>query len=99
MVFRDHELESKRFNGSYIRIDSHAEYLGFLAAIDREHAVRRHTVQWLMKVKVIVELLILLWVVFRFAADELARLAIHLPNPLTQLWIFAKLLRQNVPGP
>ena len=97
MVLGNHQLESQRFHRSYIRIDSHAEYLGLLATIDRQHAVRRHTMQRLVEVEVIVELLILLRVVFRLRADELARLAIDLANSLPQFGIFAELLGQNVP--
>src|ERR1700755_1424628 len=64
MVLGNHQLESERLNGRKISIDSHTEYLGLLAAINREHTMRRHTMQRLVKVEIIVKLLILLRVVF-----------------------------------
>ena len=54
-----------------IGFDLHPQHLRPLAAIDRQHAVRRNAVQRLAKIQVIVKLLVLLLVVLVFALTSL----------------------------
>ena len=98
MFGRHQQFDGQLLDRRLVGLDLHAQHLRPLAAIDRQHAMRRNAMQRLAEIEVVVKLLILLLVVFDLRAHQLARLAIQLADLLPQLGIFAELLGQDVPG-
>ena len=96
MLGRHQQLDRQLLDRGFVGFDLDAEHLGPLAAIDRQHAMRRNVVERLAEVEVVVELVILLLVVVDLGADQLAGLAIDLADALPQLGPFAELLGQDV---
>ena len=98
MLGRHEELNRLPLDRGFVGLDLHAEHLGPLAAVDRQHAMGRNMVDGFAEVEVVAEDAILLFVVFDLGADESARLAIDFAGSLPQVGAFAELLGQDVAG-
>src|SRR6187399_103949 len=84
MIGRYELFDTELLDRPRIGLDLNIQHLRPLAAIDRQHAMRRHPGQRLAKIQVVVELLILLRVVFYFRTRQLPALAEQLANLLPE---------------